>query len=150
MTTHELVTPTSPREWQAYHDIRRRVLFEERGQFGVYDENRPDEKAPNHYPKLLVHQAEPVGVVRIDIENDVAILRRVAIRTDVQRRGHGRTLLQLAQRFAEEAGCDRLASYVTPSAVGFYQSFGFAIEGNRGGGLSGHEPVFMTKQRAMR
>lgn len=32
MMDHELVTPTSVVEWRAYHDIRRRVLFEARGQ----------------------------------------------------------------------------------------------------------------------
>jgi len=150
MTTYELVTPASPAEWSAYHEIRRRVLFEGRGQFGVYDENHPDEKALNKYPKLLLHQGEPVGVVRIDIENGEAILRRVAVRTDVQRRGHGQVLLQLAQRFAEDAGCGTLVSFVAPSAIGFYQGFGFSIERDRVSGPSGQGSVFMTKQLGKR
>jgi hypothetical protein len=39
MIDHELVTPTGVDEWRAYRDIRRRVLFEARGQVGVFDEN---------------------------------------------------------------------------------------------------------------
>jgi sirohydrochlorin ferrochelatase len=73
MPDHELVTPSDPTEWKAYHDIRRQVLLEARGEFGTYDENHPDERAVGNHPKLLT-----------------AILRRVAIRADAQRHGRGR------------------------------------------------------------
>lgn len=145
MERHKLITPTTHEEWDSYHRIRREVLFEARGHFGVYDPNRPDEKAPNRYPKLLVVNGEPVGVVRIDIEGQVGALRRVAIRADVQRHGRGRALLNLVQQFAREAGCTQLVSSVAPDAVGFYERFGFvATEPNaveRGPG----ESVFMTR-----
>ena len=144
MEGHELVTPTDPAEWHAYHEIRRRVLFEARGQFGVYDESRPDEKAPGHHPKLLLYRGDPVGVVRIDIDATTAICRRVAVRSDVQRLGHGRVLLMLAQRFAQESGCVRLVSYVAADAVAFYQQCGFTI-GSASSGASGREPVYMSK-----
>ena len=140
---HALVTPVSASEWQAYHDIRREVLFEARGQFGVYDENRPDDKAPGHHPKLLVCRGEPVGVVRIDVDGTTALIRRVAIRAEVQRLGHGRALILLVQRFAEERGCTALASFVAPDAVGFYQRCGFAIEDTRE--PSERSSIFMTK-----
>jgi GNAT superfamily N-acetyltransferase len=144
MEGHELVTPTDPAHWRAYHDIRRRVLFEARSQFGVYDESRPDEKAPGHHPKLLLYRGDPIGVVRIDIDAATAIFRRVAVRSDVQRLGHGRVLLILAQRFAQECGCVRLVSYVAADAVEFYQRCGFTIE-SESSGASGREPVYMSK-----
>jgi GNAT superfamily N-acetyltransferase len=144
MNTHELVTPASAGEWRAYHDIRRQVLFEARGHFGVYDENRPDDRAPGHHPKLLVYSGQPIGVVRIDIDGSTATLRRVAVRSDVQRLGHGRAMLALAQRFAEEAGCVTLESFVASDAVGFYQRCGFAIEDSRE--RSGHQPTYMIKR----
>jgi N-acetylglutamate synthase-like GNAT family acetyltransferase len=143
---HELVTPTTASEWAAYHAIRRQVLFAARGQVGVYDENHPDETAPNNHPKILAYHGEAVGVVRVDIDGKVATLRRVAIRADVQGRGHGRVLLQLAQQFAERAGCTRLASFVALDAVGFYQGFGFSVEEERALGPSRHESVFMIKE----
>src|SRR5262245_23844522 len=105
---HALVTPSTVDQWASYHAIRREVLFEARGLHGVYDDNHPDERAPGNHAKLLVHGADPVGVVRIDIDGTVAALRRVAIRTDLQGRGHGRVLLALAERFARDAGCMRL------------------------------------------
>jgi len=146
MKDYELVTPTDEAEWRAYHDIRRRVLFEARGQSGVYREDGPDERAPGNHPKLLLYCGEPVGVVRIDVDATTAICRRVAIRSDVQRLGHGRVLLSLVQQFARENGCERLASHVAPDAVEFYERCGFIVEGDRTVGSSGREPVFMTKR----
>jgi len=142
---YDLIAPADAGQWRAYHDIRRQVLFEARGQFGVYDDNHPDDSAPGKHPRLLLYGGDPVGVVRIDIEGDVAILRRVAVRADVQRRGHGRMLLSLAQRFAEEAGCTRLASHVAPDAVGFYQRGGFEVDATRMKAPSPHGSVLMTK-----
>lgn len=141
MKDHELITPTSGVEWRAYHDIRRQVLFEARGQFGVYEEDRPDERAPGNHPKLLLYRGEPVGVVRIDVDGVTAICRRVAIRSDVQRLGHGRTLLALAEQFAREAGCAELTSHAAADAVGFYERCGFTMRGPSTGAS-----VFMTKR----
>lgn len=135
-----LVSPVEARDWASYHDIRRRELFEARGQFGVYDENHPDERAAGHFPKLLLRQDEPVGVVRIDIVGTDAMLRRVAVRSDVQRRGHGRVLMALAERFARSRQCDHLVSRVAPDAVEFYRKCGFATIEPRAD-RSGHHGV---------
>lgn len=143
-TDYVLVSPVDPRDWASYHDIRRSVLFEARGQFGVYDENHPDERAEGHFPKLLLHQDEPVGVVRIDVVGTDAILRRVAVRSDVQRRGHGRVLIALAEQFARSRQCDRLVSRVAPDAVGFYRNCGFATN-EQPTDRSDHHAVLMTK-----
>ena len=114
-TDYVLVSPVEARDWASYHDIRRRVLFEARGQFGVYDESHPDERAKGHFPKLLLHRDEPVGVVRIDVVGTDAMLRRVAVRGDVQRRGHGRVLMALAEQFARSRQCDRLVHAWRPT-----------------------------------
>jgi GNAT superfamily N-acetyltransferase len=144
-TDYSLVSAVNADEWRAYHDIRRRVLFEARGQFGVYDENHPDERVPGNHPRLLRYRNDAIGVVRIDVAGTVAILRRVAIRADVQRQGHGRVLLALVEDFARGKGCERLASYVATDAVGFYRKCGFSIEQERLNGPQRHEAVFMTK-----
>lgn len=143
---YQFVSPADPVMWGAYHDIRRRVLFEARGEFGVYDESHPDERAPDNHPKLLLYGDEPVGVVRIDIAGSNAILRRVAVRADLQRRGHGRVLLQRAEAFARDNGCSDLSSYVAPDAVEFYLKCGFVVERRGVTGASGHSAVFMTRR----
>jgi len=101
------------------------VLFENRGQFGVYDEHRPDEYSKGNHPLLLFLDDEAIGVIRVDIHGDRAIFRRVAIREDLQRAGHGRVLLTLAESFAQERGCLQIWSDVAPDAVGFYQRCGY-------------------------
>ena len=122
---YRLTRPATPDDWEQYHRIRRTVLWERRGQLGSYDEHRPDEHQPGHHPLLLTCDGEAVGVVRIDVDGGTAILRRVAVREDVQRQGHGRTLLALAEAFAVGQDCHRLHSFVAPDAVGFYAKAGF-------------------------
>jgi GNAT superfamily N-acetyltransferase len=146
MQDYELVTPTEDIQWRAYHDIRRQVLFEARGQFGIYQEDRPDERAAGNHPKLLLYRGDPVGVVRIDVDATTALCRRVAIRADVQGRGHGRVLLSLVQQFARVKGCVRLAAHVASDAVEFYERCGFIVEGDRAIASSQGEPVFVTKR----
>ena len=132
MTTHigcmsslELHRPRSEEQWTAYHDIRRMVLFERRGRFGVYDASHPDEHKPENHPLLLLVDGEPVGTIRVDLSRDSAIFRRVAVREEVQRRGYGRAMLRLAEQFARERGSRRIQSFVDRGAVGFYERCGF-------------------------
>ena len=141
---YELVSPPDAASWSAFHDIRREVLFEARGQYGVYNDRHPDDAMPGHYPKLLLYRGHPVGVVRIDVSGHDAILRRVAIRSEVQRCGHGRALVSLAENFAVSHGCGRLASHVACDATGFYEKCGFSRAHSGDDSSDGHS-VLMTK-----
>ena len=81
-------------QWQAYHAIRRHVLFELRGQAG-YDEDHPDEHRENHLPLLFIYDDVPVGTVRLDIAlvgGAPATVRLVAIIPQYQRQGIGRAM----------------------------------------------------------
>jgi GNAT superfamily N-acetyltransferase len=137
---YELRLPGDANEWRAYHDIRRRVLWDARGLSG-YDERRPDETAPGHHSRLLLFRGEPIGTIRIDIAGKTALFRRVAVRVDVQRRGHGRVLLLLAEAFAEAQGCSRIESSVAPDAVAFYRRCGFVVEGDSPSGSRASVPM---------
>jgi GNAT superfamily N-acetyltransferase len=65
--------------------------------------------------------------IRVDINGNQAIFRRVAIREDLQRARHGRVLLTLAESFAQERGCIHIWSDVAPDAVGFYERCGYTF-----------------------
>ena len=123
--TYELVTPSSPADWDIYHDIRRVILFESRGRSGVYDPQHPDECKPNHFPKLLLFEKLSVGVIRIDIDGETARFRRVAIVADQQRRGHGRTLISLSETFSIEHNARKVEASVAADAVEFYRCCGY-------------------------
>jgi GNAT superfamily N-acetyltransferase len=142
--SYELRAPQSTEEWDAYHSIRRHVLFELRGQGHIYDPHHPDETRANHFPLLLLHKAEPLGVVRIDVAPPEAIVRRVAIRADRQRQGHGSVLLTLAEAFAAQHSCTELVSSVAPDAVPFYLRLGFTAVPTQ----NSSESLLMTKHIA--
>ena len=86
-TEHTLRAPANDDEWRALHDIRRKVLFENRGKFGTYIENHPDDFKAGHHPLVLLYKAVVIGVVRVEIVGTTAWFRRVAIRDDLQRMG---------------------------------------------------------------
>jgi GNAT superfamily N-acetyltransferase len=145
--TVEFRATTTEADWIAYHAIRRRVLFELRGQGAVYDPNHPDDQAPSHYPFVLWDADEAVGVIRVDAQDDVALLRRVAVREDLQRQGYGRSLLRAAERFASAQGCTRAVSHVDAGAVEFYERCGFRRVGPpEGWGVHSHEQAVTVGQ----
>lgn len=124
-TEHELRAPANENEWRALHDIRRKVLFENRGKLGTYIENHPDDFKAGHHPLVLVYRGVVIGVVRVEVCERRAWFRRVAIRDDLQRMGHGRALLRLAEAFAKAEGCDETLSNAAVEAVGFYERCGY-------------------------
>lgn len=128
MGAYRLTAPTGDDQWRSYHRIRRRVLFEARGRFGVYDEANADEHSDGHVPLLLWHDGQPVGTVRIDLRDGMAILRLVAIDEAEQRRGHGRALVAASETFARTRGCRCMCVNAAPDAVEFYRRCGF-VEG---------------------
>lgn len=125
---HALRTPQTEEEWRSFHAIRRKVLFENRGKTETYNENHPDDSKPGNHPLMLVYGDDVIGVLRLDIATPVAWLRRVAIREDLQRLGHGRALLRLAEAFAKAEGCDEVRSNAAVEAVEFYERCGYACD----------------------
>ena len=130
---HELRTPQSDEEWRAFHTIRRKVLFEDRGKTEPYIENHPDDSKPGNHPLVLLYRGVVIGVMRIDVSGTVAWFRRVAISDDLQRAGHGRALLHLAEAFAKAEGCDEIRSNAAVEAVGFYERCGYTRDASRAG-----------------
>jgi GNAT superfamily N-acetyltransferase len=126
--TFELRLVATSEDWEAYHSIRERVLWEARGRFGSYDRFHADERKKGNFPCLLINGGgQPVGVVRIDVDPPLAWFRRVAIREDLQRQGYGRRMLEMAADFAKGRGCQCVRSNVDPEAVEFYRKLGFQI-----------------------
>lgn len=124
---YELRAPCNAEEWETYHDIRRKVLFEDRRLIGIYNKNHPDEIYESNYPLILLLDGIPIGVIRVDINDKQAIFRRVAVREDLQRVGHGRMLLAMAESFARSKGCNHILSNVAPDATGFYERCGYTV-----------------------
>jgi GNAT superfamily N-acetyltransferase len=116
----------SPQEWAAYHAIRRQAIFAALLPGQAYDETDPDEVAPGNFPHVLLHDGEIMGVVRIDlIGPSRAGLRLVGIRSDLQRQGHGRVLLRLAEGTARRLGRTEIIINAHPTSLAFYLANGY-------------------------
>nr|WP_244432246.1 GNAT family N-acetyltransferase [Rhizobium leguminosarum] len=103
-----VVQVSADEHWNAYHDIRRAVLFEARGLIG-YDANHPDDRRDGHFPLLLLLENTPVGAARLDLMDDAAAwVRTVAIRAECQGKGYGRLLMAGLEKFASRHGVKRL------------------------------------------
>ena len=115
-----------PREWNAYHAIRRDAIFAALLPGQDYDERDPDEFAPGHFPHVLVYDSEIVGTVRIDlIDERVAGLRLIGVRGDLQRQGHGRVLLRLAEQTVRAFDRTEIVINAHPSSLAFYLANGY-------------------------
>lgn len=130
MSEYRLTRPSNESEWNTYHAIRREVLWEARGLKGVYNPDHPDERLPSNHPLLFFVDEKAVGVVRVDLrkESGEAIFRRVAIRTEDQRRGYGTVLMERAEAFAIEHGCVKFIANVALDAIQFYTKLGYRLD----------------------
>src|SRR5712692_4928818 len=127
--SYELIAVSTPDDWIAYHRIRREELFEARGRYGVYDSNHPDEGLQNHFPLLLKCNGMAVATVRLDLhEQDIAVIRLVAVTRSEQAKGHGRILGKHIEEFARKEGVRKLVVNAARDAVGYYERLGFARE----------------------
>jgi len=125
---YELRPPQTEEDWQEFHNIRRKVLFENRGKRDSYIQNHPDDFTSGNHPLILVHKSQTTGVCRLDTAGTVIWLRRVAIREDLQRQGHGRVLLRLAELLAVQLGGKEIRSNAAVEAVGFYEKCDYVRE----------------------
>jgi GNAT superfamily N-acetyltransferase len=145
---YELVVVTDPSDWARYHEIRKAELFDRRGRGHEYDPHRPGETERNHFPLLLIYEGRGIATARLDVVgNGDAIVRRVAVTRDEQRKGHGRVLDEMVGQFARRHGASRLLVNAAAEAVGYYRRIGYAPEAwSATESSDGHPHVQMVKR----
>ncbi|MBA3438948.1 MAG: GNAT family N-acetyltransferase [Pyrinomonadaceae bacterium] len=96
----------------------------------------PKDDAPDTLHLGAYLNGELVGVASVynepppsETNGDAWRLRGMAIRTDVQRRGCGRALLERCIDDVRARGATRLWCNARTTAVGFYQALGFSVQG---------------------
>ncbi len=128
--TLELRAVKTDEEWAAMHDIRRRVLFApgRHGRDIEYDPDHPDDRADENVPHILMLDEKPIGVARLDLKGDHAVVRLVAIAPEHQRNGFGELMDKMLTEKAWELGVKQMRVNAAPDAVGFYEKTGWHRE----------------------
>ncbi|MBB3656653.1 N-acetylglutamate synthase-like GNAT family acetyltransferase [Rhizobium sp. BK650] len=136
MESYALTLIESANDAAAYHEIRHHVLF---GGSEEYIRNGPEEVKAENLSLLLKFEGTPIGTVRLDQKGDnKAIVRLVAIVSNLQRQGHGTALMDQVARLALSLGIKELLVNARPSASGFYLRLGyspFTFEPDNYGGI---------------
>ncbi len=108
-----------------------------------------------HIRRGNIHVLEIAGVIHglvvLIRERDAMLLDNVAVRPGSQGMGHGRTLLEFAERSAREAGCSSLKLYTNEAMtenLALYSRIGF-VETHRAE-EAGLRRVYMTKPLVQR
>jgi N-acetylglutamate synthase-like GNAT family acetyltransferase len=131
VNNHKLKKVKTNKDWETYHRIRKKILFDNQGKTD-YNKNHPDEKKENNYPFLLVFNNYAVGVVRIDIipKEKIAHMRKVAIIEKEQGKGNGTILVNLVEKFAIEKNCKLIFVHSAPTSSNFYKKLRYKIVSN--------------------
>jgi GNAT superfamily N-acetyltransferase len=126
-SAYELMNPTSRGQWQTYHRIRREVMFEASGFARTYDEDEESTLPPGAQALLLFHDGRAVATLRLNLLSERSMeISLLAVAQPDQRRGHGRTLLDMAEGKAREAGAWRMVANVFGDAEPFFAKSGYA------------------------
>jgi GNAT superfamily N-acetyltransferase len=64
-----------------------------------------------------------------DISNGNVKLRQMAVLKNMQGKGIGETIIQFAENIARDKGYSTLTMHARDTAIGFYEKFGYKVEG---------------------
>ncbi len=109
------------------HEIRREVFIDEQG---VPEELEMDELDQAAIHVLAYVDNVPAGCGRILLNEDSAKIGRVAVRKNMRRSGIGAGVCKLLISIAENRGIHSIYVNAQLSAVSFYKSLNFRIEGD--------------------
>jgi N-acetylglutamate synthase-like GNAT family acetyltransferase len=113
-------------EWFHYHRITKDEIFS-RDSTIAYDKSHPSITAINN--KLYVFYKGPkiIGTLMIEHHNDeVAILRIIAIDGSLQNKGYGGALIKQAEAIIKDSGYKTILLHASPKAYNFYLKCGYS------------------------
>jgi len=118
--------PVSEADFEQYYQLRWQVLRAP-WQQPPGTERAPDDAQAIH-AMLLDAENRAAGVCRLHLENEQeGQFRFMAIRTDLQKQGLGKYLLQYLEEKARAAGCKYIKLQARENAVNFYKRHGYQV-----------------------
>jgi len=122
----EIRTPQNEVEWNAYYDLRFRVLRE------PWQQARGSERseADSFEIHLACFEENTIlGVVRLDVlaSDDFAQVRFMAVEANQQGKGTGKLLMHAAESYAKSLGFQKIMLQAREMAIPFYEKLGYKI-----------------------
>ena len=109
-------------------ELRHGVLRAPLG-MNLYDEDLSAETHQSHFGLFLPCGTLAACAIAVAVSPDEMKIRQMAVRTDCQGQGYGRTLLTELQHHLAKSGTRGISLHARSNAVGFYEALGFAKSG---------------------
>lgn len=123
--SHMIRSPHNQNEWEAYFDLRYRVLRKPWGQVPGSERNEGDEHA-DHF--AFFEKGKLIGVGRLDVLPEKSSqVRFMAVDPAYQGLGVGKKLMLHMEELAIKKGCTQTVLHARENALPFYQKLGYQI-----------------------
>lgn len=122
----EIRKPATAEEWESYYDLRFRILREPWNQPKGSERNEGDEIA-EHF--ALWENGKVLAVARMDEVDETGIVqvRFVAVESNQQGRGLGKTIMLDVEKTAKERNKKRIILHARENALDFYKGLGYTV-----------------------
>lgn len=123
----EIRTPQTTAEWEAYYDLRYRVLREPLGKDRGSERNEGDE-AGIHF--ALYDNGTVKGIARLDkVSDTICQVRFVAVESNLQGAGLGKKIMEAVEDRGIADGYQKLVLHARDYALPFYEKLGYTLIG---------------------
>lgn len=123
----EVKVPESQKDWEAYYDLRYRILREPLGKERGSERNEGDETGI-HF--ALAENKVLIAVARLDhVDEAVCQARFVAVESHLQGKGYGRKIMAALENEALNLGYQKLILHARDYALPFYGKLGYTLVG---------------------
>lgn len=123
----EIRKPETEQEWEAYYDLRFRILREPLNQSRGSEKNDGDTDGI-HF--ALFENEVILAVARLDnADTKIAQVRFVAVETNQQGKGLGKKIMIAAEEASRAKGVEKIILHARDYAVDFYLNLGYTLIG---------------------
>lgn len=121
----EIRSPQTDAEWNAYYDLRYRILRKPLGQPMSTVKTEEDDTA-THF--ALYEDKQLKAIARLDLkENSGAQVRFVAVDTELQGKGFGKKLMLGIEEYCKQHKIQKIELQARENAVDFYLSLDYKL-----------------------
>ena len=123
----EIRTPETEAEWEAYYDLRYRVMREPLGKERGSERNEGDSTGI-HF--ALFEDGTILGIARLDkVDDQICQVRFVAIESHLQGKGLGNQLMIAVEEHGAQIGYSKMILHARDYALSFYEKLGYQLIG---------------------